>query len=265
MAGTADDTVELAINRLQALLERYAPDFVIGLHVVGSATEGDFRPGRSDLDFVAVLAHPATMEELEALSILHRTYATDPTMPALDGIWITAEDLAAGPDATPDGPTSNDNRFFEMARGNRNPVTWTLLQRALTVLGELDPTALWSDPGRLKSWTRENAQSYWARWHASASDLWSPNGLALLGPAAVMWVVLGISRLRYTMATGEIASKTAAGEYTLTVSEPRWHPILNEALRLRRGEGRPAIAGRFRRRREALDYLAMQIAEIERL
>lgn len=264
MAETAgDDTVGLATGRLVALLERYVPDLVTGFHLVGSAVDGDFRPGRSDLDFVAVLSRRASVEDMEALAILHRTYATDPTMPKLDGIWITADDLAAGPDATPDGPTSSDNRFFEVARGNRNPVTWAMLPGARTVLGELERTAPWSDPERLKAWVRDNAESYWARWHARAAQPWSRRGLAMLGRSAVMWGVLGISRQHYTVMTGAIASKAAGGEYALTVTDPRWHPIIDEALRIRRGEP-GGYANPFKRRRDALEFVAMMIDEIRR-
>lgn len=262
MAGTADDdTVGLATGRLVALLERYVLDLVIGFHIVGSSIDGDFRPGRSDLDFVAVLARRASVEDLEALAILHRTYATDPTMPKLDGIWITADDLAAGPDATPDGPTSNANRFFETARGNRNPVTWAMLPGARTVLGELDRTALWSDPERLKAWVRDNAGSYWARWHARAGQPWSRLGLAMLGRSAVMWGVLGISRQCYTVATGQIASKADAGEWARAKFDTRWYPILDDALAYRRGKP-SAYRNPFARRRDALAFVAMAVDEV---
>ncbi|WP_299643034.1 aminoglycoside adenylyltransferase domain-containing protein [Devosia sp.] len=255
----------MATGRLVALAQRYVPDQVTGLHLIGSAIDGDFQPGRSDLDFVAVLSRPANVADLAALAILHRTYATDPTMPALDGIWITVEELAAGPDGLPDGPTSSDNRFFELARGNRNPVTWAMLPRARTVIGQLDRAALRPDPVRLKNWVRENARSYWTRWHTRASQLWSPHGLASLGPSAAMWGVLGISRLHYTMVTGDIASKTAAGEHALGWIEPRWHPIVNESLRIRRSGGTGLYASPFKRRQDALDFVAMMIGEIRRL
>ena len=42
--------------------------------------------------------------------------------------------------------------------------------------------------------------------------------------------MLGAPRLHYTLATGTIASKEAAGHYALTVFEPRWHPLIEDAL-----------------------------------
>lgn len=263
MAEGDGDLVELAARRLAALLERNAPGLVSGLHLVGSTIDGDFRPGRSDLDFVAVLAHPASDDELEALAIVHRIYATDPTMPRLDGIWITVPELAAGPDASPDGPTSTDNDFFAFGHGNRNPVAWTQLQEARTIVGELDRTTLWSNRDRLVEWVIQNAGAYWRHWHARHAR-WSRGGLAMLRPRFVMWCVLGISRLAFTAETGRIASKSAAGTWALGTVPTQWHPIVTEALRIRTGKGRPTYASPFRRRREALDFLAMMIARIQR-
>jgi hypothetical protein len=253
----------LATGRLLGLLQRYVPGLVSGLHLVGSIALGDFHPGRSDLDFVAVLDHPATDDEIEALVILHRTYASDPTLPLLGGIWVTAAELAAGPDACGDGLTSHDSQFFEMARGDRNPVTWTILREsAVSIFGELDRAALWHDPARLASWTLENVELYWAPWHARASNLLSARGLAMLGGSAPMWGVLGTSRLHCTLATGRIASKTAAGEYALTAFEEPWHTIINECLRIRRGERGSLYRNPFERRRDALDFIAMVIGAI---
>lgn len=262
MAEGDGDLVELAARRLVALLERNAPGLVIGLHLVGSASDGDFRPGRSDLDFVAVLAHPAADNKLEALAIIHRTYAADPTMPSLDGIWITVPELASGPDECADGPISSDNAFFVRARGNRNPVTWLQLQDARTIFGTLDRTRLWSDRGRLVDWVRQNADGYWRNWHVGHAGRWSGGGLAMLRPGRVTWCVLGICRLAYTVETGQIASKSAAGEWALGEVAPQWHPIVTEALRIRSGQGASQYANPFRRRREALDFLAMMIARV---
>ncbi len=84
----------------------------------------------------------------------------------------------------------------------------------------------------------------------------------MLGSAAPMWGVLGISRLHYTLATGRIASKAAAGEYALKTFDPRWERIVAECLRIRLGHGKPGYGNPFARRREALDFVAMVIAAI---
>lgn len=260
----ARSEVDFAAGELVRLLQRHVPGLVASLHIIGSAADGDFRPGRSDLDFVAVLARPATVGDLEALTIVHRLYASDLTFPLLDGIWVTHVELAAGPDAAADGPTTHAGNFVEQGRGNRNPITWLALrQQPLTVFGEPpDRTALWHDPERLAAWTCENVESYWTGWLARARNPFSWPGLRMLGPAAPMWGVLGISRLHYTLATGRIASKTAAGEHALAVFDPRWHRIIGECLRIRRGASGAFYRNPLKRRREALEFVEMVVATI---
>lgn len=257
VAAGAASTIDLATGHFVGLLQRNTGDLVTGLHLIGSIADGDFRPGMSDLDFVAVLPRPLSDEDAEALVLVHRSYRTDPTLPRLDGIWLTGAELGAGPDAIGDGPTSQQGDFLIAARGNRNPVTWHALRQAVPLIGELDREALWQDQERLIAWVCENADTYWRRWLRHASGF-TP---AMLGRAAPMWGVLGISRLAYTSATGDIASKSAAGEWALTAFDPRWRPIIEEALAYRRGQ--PSNYGNpFARRRDALAFVAMAIAEV---
>lgn len=252
--------IDLAAGLLTSLLHRHVPDLVLRLHLVGSAADGDFHPGRSDLDFVAVLSHPATADDIEALVIVHRLYASDPTLPALDGIWVTAADLAAGPDACGDGPSSHHNQFLELARGSRNPVTWTMLRQSGVILaGEIDRATLWHDPARLTSWALENVERCWVPWHVRSSNFLSAPGFAMLGGGASMEGVLGISRLHCTLTTGGVASKSAAGEHALANFDGRWHRIVRECLRVRRGERGPLYRNPVERRREALDFIEMAI------
>ena len=57
-----------------------------------------------------------------------------------------------------------------------------------------------------------------------------------LHPRRIEWGVVGVPRQLATIATGEIVSKTAGALFIRDRLDPRWHPILDEALRIRRGE-----------------------------
>jgi hypothetical protein len=48
--------------------------------------------------------------------------------------------------------------------------------------------------------------------------------------------VLGVSRLHYTLATGDISSKADAGRYALHAFPDKWHRIVNESRRIRRAD-----------------------------
>ena len=89
-----------------------------------------------------------------------------PLMPHL------SEELWHGLTGAPEGT------FLALARGNRNPVTWISLQRTISILGALDRQSLWQDRERLKLWVKENAASYWRRWHDQASGWGMPGEVA---------------------------------------------------------------------------------------
>ena len=84
----------------------------------------------------------------------------------------------------------------------------------------------------------------------------------MLGTALPMWGVLGISRLHFTLSTGEIASKTAAGLFARRTLEARWTPIIDECLRIRRAERGSLYAGVFERRRKALAFVGMMLEKL---
>ena len=61
---------------------------------------------------------------------------------------------------------------------------------------------------------------------------------------AVVWGVLGVSRLHCTLATGGIVSKYAAGLYARETFPTRWHRIVYESLRIRGGGHGRCISAR---------------------
>ena len=88
----------------------------------------------------------------------------------------------------------------------------------------------------------------------------SRDGLASLGPWATEWGVLGVTRLHHTLAGGEITSKYGAGLYAMRRFPLRWHRVIVEALRIRRGDpGRSIYRTPLGRRRDLLAYVAAVI------
>jgi hypothetical protein len=112
-----------------------------------------------------------------------------------------------------------------------SPVAWKVLaERGVAVRGA-DPAALSLDPqpALLRSWNVGNLHSYWAPWAMTAPK--SPLPWFGLRPRwSTAWGALGAPRLHHTIATGEVISKEAAGEYALDVFGARWHPLVAEAL-----------------------------------
>jgi predicted nucleotidyltransferase len=251
------------LDRLLAGLDQRSPGLIAGVHLIGSIALGDGRPGQSDIDLVLVRAEDfddaTTMAALEpVLADLRR----DHLRPALDGIVLDAADLAAGPDATAgDRPVVFENEARLGSGGSaRNPVTWaTLRQCGIACRGVLDRDRLWHDPVRLDAWTRENLASYWQPWLTRTDHLASRFGIASLGGWATEWGVLGVTRLHATLSTGQIVSKRGAGDYALDRFSPEWHPIVEEAIRIRERRPGGRYRSRLHRRRELRVYMAMVI------
>ena len=97
----------------------------------------------------------------------------------------------------------------------------------------LDP-----QPELLRAWNLANLESYWRPW--ATAVLRRPGLRARLQPGwTTAWGVLGAPRLHRTIATGEVVSKEAAGEYALGAFDRRWHPLVADALAYRRGQPPP--------------------------
>lgn len=97
--------------------------------------------------------------------------------------------------------------------------------------------------------TLRNLDEYWAPWLARAGR--GPLGLT---PWATAWGVLGVARLRHTLAAGRVTSKTEAAGYALGTADQRWHRVIREALRIRVG-GAPLYRNPWRRRADLVGYV----------
>ncbi|MFC7532701.1 nucleotidyltransferase domain-containing protein [Actinoplanes sp. GCM10030250] len=219
-----------------------APGLVEGLYLQGSVALGDYHPGVSDIDFVAVTQDPADP------ALVREIHHGMPRRPHFDGLYVTWEDLRADPSTVPPGPAVHENRILPSSRFERHLVTWHVLAQAGVALRGPAKPEIFTDWPALAASTRENLESYWRPWSQSIRR--HPGSLTSW---AVSWGVLGVTRLRHSLVLGRVTSKTEAGRYALR-SYPGWDRILEEALRLRCG-GAPQYRNPFHRRTDFLGYL----------
>jgi hypothetical protein len=187
--------------------------------------------------------------------------------PFFDGIYVTWDDLADRPTRAESAPYTQGGRFHPHGDGGRNPVTWhTLANHGVVRRGPtLRTVAIFADPADLAAWTLDNLNGYWRRWRERSTRPFSKAGLAALGSWSPAWGVLGVSRLHYTLATGGIISKEGAGMYALDAFPERWHRVVHECLRIRRGEDSPSLYRTpMTRRHEALAFIGMVIEDARR-
>ena len=237
--------VESVVDHYLALVDRALPGFVRAFYLVGSTALGGFRPGRSDIDFVAIVSGGGSSEELRALRRSHRrAYARALLRAARDRSWpLACNGIFVGPEALT-GPPSRAaavahqvaERFAAGAGFDVNPVTWWVLAHAgVPVRGpEVASLDVHLDDRELRRWTRANLTSFWVPWAdalaAGGIRAWTLQLRALSIDRLVASGVLGASRMHATIATGRVISKDQAGRYALAEFGSRWHPIIEHAV-----------------------------------
>lgn len=269
--------VAARVDDLLARLDRALPGRIEGFYVVGSACLGAFRLGRSDIDVVAIVDGPLAGPELRRLRAVHRgrwltALVGDVVLRqrwplVCNGSYLERGALSRSPVDVTALAGHVAGRFAAGAAGgfDVNPVTWQMLARHGIAVRGPEPAGLGihTDPAELRLWTRGNLDGYWRDWVRRAHRPGVTRG-RLPPRRFAAWGVLGVSRLRYTLDTGEITSKESAGEYALQVFGPEWRPVIEDALAWWRGDpspsadrGRPVRGGRpVRRTRAAADFVA---------
>ncbi|WP_262479938.1 nucleotidyltransferase domain-containing protein [Actinoplanes lobatus] len=202
-------------------------DWLIGLYVAGSLATGDYRPGVSDLDLVAVVDGPVTDAREAALTALHRQVDSAFDGTNLGCVYVDVERLTAV--------------------DVRHP-TWThglLVQRVLSGISRAELVrhgyAVFGRPPRelfppmsgdaVRDAARAELTGYWA-WAARRPWIWCDPVIADLG-------LTSMARGRHALRTGGLLSKSAAIEQA---AAPPW---LIAQLRTRR-QGSPVVSPRWR-------------------
>jgi hypothetical protein len=262
--------VRHVVEDLLARLDRALPGRVEGLYVVGSASTGAFRLGRSDVDFVAIVDRGLSHLELARLRAVHlgrwtSALAHDTALRwrwplVCNGIYLRPGDLSQSPLIVTPIAAHVSGRFRTAEREgfDINPVTWhTLAGNGIAVRGpDRARLQIHADRAELQSWTRDNLDRYWRRWVERARRAGVRE--AVLDRRFTASGALGVTRLHYTIATGEIASREEAGAHALEAFDPRWRPLVEDALAWWRMEpSPPAYRGHpARRRRDAAAFVS---------
>jgi hypothetical protein len=287
---TSHPIVVDVVTRYLAMVDSELPGHIEALYLEGSVALGDFHPHTSDIDFVAVTKAPLDAAAIATLERIHARLREQRRRPFFDGSYVTWEDLAGDPAQSGPGPHVHEGRLQAADRGGNSPVTWhTVARHGVTYRGPApSKIEIHTDPARLAASIESNLDAYWGRLLDRASTVRSSWGMAALTPYGVVWIVTGVSRLHYTLATGEITSKDGAGRHALVTFPERWHRIVREALRIRRadqarsgvaaaigavlrenlarqGENRSLYPTPLSRRRDALAFGRMVVADAHRL
>lgn len=177
--------------------------------VSGSVALDAYRPGRSDVDFVAVVDRDLSPPELRRLRLQHARSALhtgaaairrrqSPLTGTCNGIFIRAGDLAAPVSEIAPVASHVGDRFRTGTAGSDlSPVARKVLaERGIPIRGP-EPSSLPLDPqpDLLRSWNLQNLDGYWRPWASAAQRspqakfrarprYWTAWGSARSAPAA---------------------------------------------------------------------------------
>lgn len=254
-------------DKLQKMLAQYRRGVeelfstsLTGIYVTGSIVLKGFHEGKSDVDCTVLLEDAPTPKQLAALQKIHRCLQKQYRDMPLECQYILRREIGKTERAAAPFYAYHDGKL-SLGKFNANAVTWFTLARYGLTLSGVAATELNNpvSPEDLRAYVHENVATYWKSWWGRAKKPFSRMSAFALTDRAVEWGVCGISRMYFTLKESDIASKDSAAEYAL-LHLPAWtHPIVNEALRIRRGEGGARYASRFRRKKDMLQYLLYMI------
>lgn len=193
--------------------DEVAPGVVEGLYVIGSVALHDWTP-HSDIDVIAVVADPSDPDLFADLAAATEV-VRERTSVAIDGPYVAWGDLVVPPMALQrpwvlDGEYHVDGESFEI-----NPVTWyTLATYGVTIRGDAPATiGVFLDDVERRAFVRENLHTYWRGVGERLGVGVEASDEAEFGSEVVEWVALGVARMLYTLDTGDVTSKSAAGTW----------------------------------------------------
>jgi hypothetical protein len=221
--------VEHTPPAVRRLAERLATlGWVTDLLVAGSLATGDYVPGVSDLDLVALTESPVAPPRQEILASLHRELDQG----AAQGLDLGCVYVDAGRLADLEAPHPTWTHGSLVQRSLSGVTRAELVRHGFAVLGR-PPAAVLPEmtDDDVRRAARAELCGYWA--YAARRPSW------WLNPVIADLGLTSMARGRHTLETGQLLTKTQAIEQA---HAPAW---LKDQLRARR-QGQPAASPRVR-------------------
>ena len=177
----------------------------------------------------------ALLAQVHAL-LLTDLQAALPATGHYDGNYVALSGLPAVPDDQPRGPHVVNGTFYgNEVNGQLTPATWTEFGKyAIAIRGpERGELGISVSPDRLSQWLLGNLNAYWKRRAVNGIEMLRKIDASKALPGEIVaWDALGAARLHYTLATGDVASKAAAGDYAIGLF-PDYAEVVSAALHWR--------------------------------
>lgn len=230
-APTPFADVNAVVVPLRAGVVETLGDHAIGMYLTGSLATDDYVPGRSDIDFVVVTRQPLAAELASAVEALHHRLATErpPEAPWVEGIYVDAGIWRRHPtEVATCFRLTVEGSFGEQRMGANWIIERAAFPAAIALFGP-EPATLVDDVA-----DRDAAEA-----SLKGTLAWWPHTLddpgLLPDEAHLVFAVLTMARAWFTVERSRPGTKTESAEW-LARTHQHWAPLLEEALRWRRGK-----------------------------
>jgi hypothetical protein len=262
------EKVNEVVNDYFKVVEERLPNLLESFYLFGSVSLGAYQDGMSDIDFYAVIKRKLTDADVEVLKQVHQDMKKQYPKPSLDGMYVTREDLDGRNEGVQSCPYFNEGKLQMFRAFHRSSIdAYQLKTYGIVIKGlPIETYNIPTDWNQLKVNLVGNINSYWMNWTKRCERVTSLQfpGLFVSG-SMIEWGVLVVTRLYYSIKEEDIISKVGAGKYALHTVPEKYHPILQEALRIRNGHKKSCYKSIFKRRRDALDYMKFVMTECNKI
>jgi predicted nucleotidyltransferase len=225
---TAYPEVNQLLGVLRTSIREVLGDHLVGMYLDGSLTSGDFDTA-SDIDFLVVTDIEVAGELFSTLQVMHdRVAETDPRWGVeLEGSYIPQAAIRRYDPAQAMHPNLERGKA-ERLKMVHHDEDWIIhyhvvRERGIPLFGP-DPKTL-IDPVSsedLRQAMRRTLDKWWGPFLAD------PTQLKRRGYQS--YAVLTMCRICYTLATGEVASKSDAARWAKNSLGDRWKPLIDRAF-----------------------------------
>jgi hypothetical protein len=197
-------------------------DNLVGAHVHGSLALGSFEPGESDVDFLVATERDLAAGEIERLAELH-----DELGELMDGSYLPRDVFRRFDPARVMHPhiESRGGRLVVDHHGGETVIyRYVLRKQGIALCGP--PAAELIDPvsaGDLRWGVCDVLRNWWRPMLDHPPE-------RLLDARYRAYAVVTMCRVRFTLLTGEVASKTEAARWALQHVDEEWRDLILRAV-----------------------------------
>jgi predicted nucleotidyltransferase len=234
---TPYDDVNAVLTQLSAGLTGLLGEQLLGVYLTGSLTYGDFDPGSSDIDFLAVLDEELTGEQLDAIVDLHKRIgdAVPRWVKRLEGSYITKAMLATKDRPEQARPYINAGEIHHYRYGNEWTINLYALQRSGVALVGPAPNEIFPHVD-FEDVCAASRQDLIDEWLPKTAD---PDAFQRTGYDSDhlrAYAALTLCRILHRAKHDGIASKRVASRWVKeTYGEP-WRSLVEQAENWRHGK-----------------------------